>query len=664
MPLTGRPIRWSWWAIFAAVALFVAVRMGAFSLTATFATPSGPLSLPNTFATVDHPFHVARAAVLWREVTSGHLLRWFSQHQGGYPVEFYPLGEAWLEVAIRALSLGALTAEGAHTLAVILLFLAPGAAFVALAREDGWSPGVALLALVFHVGLPGGWYGGGYTELVQWGLVTNVAGAVAAFATLPALLRFMRTGRGWGVALASALAAFAIYANPRSALGLAAVGLGAAIALAWKAPAVSKRAIVARLAGVGALAVLLAAPELLALVRFDDLYAFVHYSGYAQLADYLASSASAASAPVLALALAGVAISLVFRKRLASSAVACALIIYVVVTVVVAFVPAVAHLAPQLEPTRLMPLQRLLAIYLAAAAAGVALSWLGQRVAPGGRWATDVPLVAISALLLFALTRPLPNPPDPASPEVPSAGLYAVATSATPEQADLREAIRAADEQAEPGTAVLVLGSALSWHQPLWVPLWTTRSLYYDNWLWYWRPDHAGTPGYVFEAGNHYPDPERTLDPDYLARHGIGAVVVTGPVQPFARSSPELRSARRGVYDVYLVRDPVTTVTFGDRNAAASTYDNRRVTARGRGPGAPIVARVNWHPRWQGMLDGRPVNLMRREDGYVEVAGDADGTDLTLVYSVQPLDWLARALAVIGLLALLWAATGPNLRRI
>ncbi len=167
---------------------------------------------------------------LWRELASGNVLRWIGQHQGGYPVEFYPLGEAWLEVAVRALSLGTLPAEGAHTLAIIGLFLAPGVAFAALAREDGWSPAVGLTAFVLHISLPGGWYDGGYTELVQWGLVTNVAGAVAALCMLPAIVRFLRTGAGWAGAAAAALAALAIYCNPRSLLALAALGLGAWLA--------------------------------------------------------------------------------------------------------------------------------------------------------------------------------------------------------------------------------------------------------------------------------------------------------------------------------------------------------------------------------------------------------------------------------------------------
>ena len=175
--------------------------------------------------------------------------------------------------------------------------------------------------------------------------------------------------------------------------------------------------------------------------------------------------------------------------------------------------------------------------------------------------------------------------------------------SARPEQADLEAAIRAADEAATPGTALLVLGSALSWHQQLWAPLWTERPLFYDNWLWYWHPDHAGTPGYAFLAGHHYPDPERTLERDYLSRHGIGAVVVTGPTREAAATSPLLRPLRQGVYDVYAVIDPVTTVTFGDQNAASLEFGNQRIAAVSDSSGAPVIARVNWYPRWEATVD-------------------------------------------------------------
>src|SRR5215217_1254590 len=218
---------WTWGVAFALVALYAALRMGGAALTADVVTPGGTTRLANTFASVDHPFHVARAGILWRELASGNLLRWIGQHQGGYPVEFYPLGEAWLEVVVRGLSFGSLPAESSHTLAIIVLFLAPGAAFAAMASEDGWSPAVGLTAFVLHISLPGGWYHGGYTELVQWGLVTNVAGAVAALCMLPAIVQFLRTGAGWSGAAAAASAAVAIYCNPRSLLALVAIGLGA-----------------------------------------------------------------------------------------------------------------------------------------------------------------------------------------------------------------------------------------------------------------------------------------------------------------------------------------------------------------------------------------------------------------------------------------------------
>src|SRR5215213_9504799 len=85
--------------------------MGVFALSAEADISPGAARIPNTFASVDHPFHVARAEIVWRELTSGNVVRWIGQHQGGYPVEFYPLGEAWLEVVVRALSLGTLPAR-------------------------------------------------------------------------------------------------------------------------------------------------------------------------------------------------------------------------------------------------------------------------------------------------------------------------------------------------------------------------------------------------------------------------------------------------------------------------------------------------------------------------------------------------------------------------
>jgi hypothetical protein len=685
--------RWMWGLAFGLVALYVAARMGALGLSVDVDTSGGIIRLPNTFASVDHPFHVARAAMLWRELASGHVLRWIGQHQGGYPVEFYPLGEAWLEVVVRGMSLGSLPAESAHTLAIIVLFLAPGAAFAALAREDGWSPAVALTAFVLHIALPGGWYHGGYTELVQWGLVTNVAGAVAALCMLPATVRFLRTGAGWSGAIAAALAALAIYSNPRSLLALTAIGLGAWLAGFFRGGQIgrhgwaeddgdssSPEVVVARrrgdagvarttdlthgsgaglgvisirLAQVAAVAALLAAPELMALARFRDLYTFLQYSGYTGLVDYAATSANAVTWPVLTLGLLGLIIGLLTRRRRATTSAAVALVLYLVLTATLVVVPAAAGLAPQLEPTRLMPLQRFLTLYLAAVGFWTILSWVNSRVLPSRRWLAPLLAVGAAAVILLVQTRSLGGPSlDPASPVIPAVSLYSVPMSARPEQADLEEAIRAADTVASPGTALLVLGSALSWHQQLWAPLWTTRPLFYDNWLWYWHPYHVGTPGYAFLAGHHYPDPERALDRDYLARHGVGAVVVTGPTREAAMASPLLQPVRRGIYDVYSVADPVTAVTFGEQNAVSVELSNRKIEAASAEPGTPVTVRVNWYPRWEVTGDAGRADVQRLSDGYIGLTPAAPLSRAALVYSVQPLDWAGRVLALFGLAGL------------
>lgn len=651
-----------WPCAWVLLVFYVALRVGVFSLQVDVSTPAGRVSLPNTFATVDHPFHVARAEVLWRELGEGRLLRWIGQHQGGYPVEFYPLGEAWFEVLIRAASLGALSAEGAHTLAITAIFLLPGAAFFALSRQDGFSPAAGLLAMTLHVSLPGGWYDGGYTELVQWGLVTNVAGATAAFLVLPLLVRFLASGTGWCGALAAALSAWAVYCNPRSAIGLVAIAGGAWLAAVYGSGVRRPRVAALRTITVAGAAALLSAPQLLSLARFGGLYEFVHYGRYQSAGEYLIRSAAGVTPVVMFLAIAGVAIALLTRgpASLASSG---ALVLYAGMTMAIAFVPAVAGLTPQLEPTRLMPLQRLLAIYLAAAAVWVLVSRVADNFAPGRKVIAPAIVGSLATAVLLVLTRPTVGaPPDPASPAIAGIGLYPVAMSAQPAQADLEQAIRAADAVAVPGSALLVIGSAISWHQQLWAPIWTTRPLFYDNWLWYWHPDHAGTPGYAFRAGHHYPDPEAALDPTYLARQGIGAVAVTGPVQEIAARSNVLQPIRTGIYDVYAVREPTTTITIDGQSTLTAEFGNGFLAGRVESAGGRAIARANWFPRWNANGDGRAGIVGRRDDGSIDVTFPDRVSAIDLQYVVQPLDWVGRGLALLGIASLTVLAMGQTRR--
>ena len=643
----------AWLLLFAAFGWYAALRLQAFSLNSQVTLPAGTAWLPNTFATVDHPFHVARAETLWRELAHGHLLRWIGQHQGGYPVEFYPLGEAWLEVSIRAASLGNLGAEGAHTIAVVALFLLPGIGFLALSHLDRLSPAVALLALALQLALPGGWYHGGYTELVQWGLVTNVAGATAAFLLVPALAWFCQSGRWPGFAISTFLAAAAIYSNPRSLIGVSAVAVGCLFGLGLFRSGAARRLLVGRVALVTAATALLAAPQIISLLRFGGLYTFVHYSGYPDLEAYLRTSLEAVTPGVLALAAIGGIGAFAWRRigrsgsgPFATRVAFLTLITYAVLTVGLSFIPALATAAAQLETTRLMPLQRLLTLYLAAAGAW----WLLSAVTRRWAWLGEAGMALVAIAVVAALTRPPEDAIDPASPQVPAVGLYPVTMSAQPVQESLRQAVVRADIAAEPGTALLVLGSGLSWHQALWAPLWTARPLYYDNWLWYWHPDQVGTPAYRPEQGNHYPDPEQTLTPGYLAAHGIGGVVVTGQAALSAARSPLLEPLGGDAYQAYVVRDPRTTITFSGSNATASTFANQAMSAESAVASSAPQVRANWFPRWVAAGNQGAMNVGRANDGSVTLAVTSPTTSVALTYEVQLLDWIARGLVATGLL--------------
>jgi hypothetical protein len=113
-----------------------------------------------------------------------------------------------------------------------------------------------------------------------------------------------------------------------------------------------------------------------------------------------------------------------------------------------------------------------------------------------------------------------------------------------------------------------------------------------------------------------------------------------------------LQPLAQGLYDAYVVRDPVTTVTFGAQNAAVSEIGNQRVQAITDGAEAPVVARVNWHPRWQGSVAGTRIEVRQRDDGYLELDTATPVVQAELHYTVQPADWVARGLALAGIAGL------------
>ncbi|HEU0164420.1 MAG TPA: hypothetical protein VFQ54_05195, partial [Thermomicrobiales bacterium] len=215
-----------WLLAMAVLCVWTAWKLGAFDTMTRFTADGRAFDVPNVFSGVDNPFHATRAYTLLQSLKDGHFLRWIGDHQGGYPAEFYPLGVAWLDVGLWALLFGSLPIVAVHKLAIILIFLLPAVGFWVLARCDKVSPGVAVLATAIQVAVPGGngltsWATGGYAELVQWGLVTNVAGGTAAMICCAMLVRYVAHGER-GMAIGAGLfAAGAAYANPRSLFAIA-----------------------------------------------------------------------------------------------------------------------------------------------------------------------------------------------------------------------------------------------------------------------------------------------------------------------------------------------------------------------------------------------------------------------------------------------------------
>lgn len=613
-----------------------------------------------TFAGVDHPFHAARAEMLLDSLRDGRVPRWIGQHQGGYPAEFYPLGGPWLAVVGWALSLGTLPIVVVYKLVVIAIFLLPVLVFLWLARLDRLPVTVAVAAGAAHLAIPGGLfeggaYSGGYRELVGWGLFTNVTAATEILLVLPALLFFAWKGRHWAGALAASGAALAVVTNPRGSVALLAVGSGVLLAIMNRSGEHFPKLELGRVALVAATAALLAAPLLVSLVRYDDFYYFVRYSGYQTLGDFFSASVATSSLPVLILALTGAGWAFGAAGRYAAKAVAWTALVYAGITAVLTVLGDTSGPFQQLELTRLMPFQRLLLLYLAAMGIHGVLQW-----AVSGSRSSVIPQFGELIIAIGVFTGFVVAPFGGLSMD--EKGLFAVPSTASASIPAFQSAVELADEVALPGSTLYVVGSALSWHQQLWAPLWTDRQLRYNDWLWSWQEDHAA-PGYTIEDGNAYlpATVRQTFDQAFLVQEGIGAVIVTGSdAIAWADDSAALRLADEGLYRVYEVVDPAAIVSLDDGTVDQLDVEDGRLDATATSNGGQARIRVNWFPRWHAAVDGRSVPIDRTPDGYMAIELPPGEVGISLVYSSTWWDWLARLMSATGLLLLLGFFLAPG----
>lgn len=636
--------------------LWAAYRLGAFDLMATVTVNGESISVPNVFAEVDHPFHATRAYTLLESLRDGELLRWVGNHQGGYPVEFYPLGIAWFDVILWALFLGMLPIIALHKLTIVAVFLLPAFAFWLLARGDRMHPGVVVLATAVHFAVPGHWLNGGYTELVEWGLVTNVAGASLAMVASVALARYvLHREHGMGVLALLAAAAGAV-TNPRSlfALVIAAIAILIANLVSGKRDEIRQRGqeAIVRISIVGGLAALLAAPVILALFRYNSHYFFLHYQFYDPLSQFWDAAVSAVTIVVLLLALAGVIVPFAMRGMSISRAMAIALGLYVLFTMWVATADRVPPLVEQLEAPRLMPYQRQLMIWFGTVTVWAVLRRLGR--AYDDRRRDIVPAIgfgALSLLVLVILVRPLGFVPANYH------GMFDVTTTGNEDFAYYQLAIRESEELREPGTSMFVVGNRNDWwHHQLWAPTESDTPFYYDDWMWYWTTTHQGP--YDYRNGHYFPSPAEALTQEYFAYNGISVVLVTDTFVPYgippreaARDVEALEFDRTvGAWDVYRVREPTSMITNGDVLPSEIEVSNHRLTASFEAGDGNIVIRRNWFPRWDVKVNGESASITQRGDGYMEVNVPPGAVDVDVRYTVTRMDWTGRIASVLGAL--------------
>ena len=645
-----------WLVAFVALCGWVVWRLGGFHLDEVVRQYNA--NFLAGYIAVDHPFHTMRAWQLIESLRDGEILRWITTHQGGYPVEFYPLGVSWIEAGTWALTFGQLSIFTVHKLVTIGMFLLPGLGFWFLARGDQRSPASAFIALTMQVAIAGYWMAGGFTELVLWGLITNVAGATAALIAIGPLARFSISGERKMAVIAILAIGAATYTNPRSLIAVAVVGLAVGCCLiVFHRP--DWRAGLLRLGTVAGISGLLGASEILSLIRYRDLYYFVNYEQYDASATYWMGSVRAVSTPVIWLAVLGAVWALVSPRFPVARMASVALGFYVLVTLFLSGAIIDVDFIQQLEAPRLMPFQRMLTLFMAAFFIARLIDVLATLFRVG--WGRDLGALAIGLVILVVFIRPLGDigADFRGMPEVPKISMNELDT--------FREAISTADAAAPAGTAILVLGTSgpdMSWHERLWASLETRKPLYYEHWLWGWNdqhqgPDSQGIPGCTFnnDAGNYYPCPDLTLSPGYFAAHGIGAVVVTNvgshantqDARDAAQASPLLQPIGTfGVWDAYSVVEPVALIVDGNQEPVSVMIEDQHMSADFTdGPG-DILVKVNWFPRWSATVNGESAEIERAEGGYMRIVAPPGPVELKLTYELTMLDWFNRFLAVIG----------------
>jgi len=680
-----------WEIVLIALVAVVAVRLGAFDWFTDFPLVGGDGAssrLPNTFASIDHPFHISKERAVLEAIRDGQFPRWFSNHQAGYPAEFYPPGADLVVVMAWALGLGLIPLEVVHKLVVIGVLFIPIAAYWMIARRDGWPVSIVVIAALLHLFLPGSWLGGGPDELLRMGMWPNV---FAAYLTLPLMLwaaDYLCQGSHRGLLLAVGVATLAIYSNPRATIAVAtvllAVGIVALVEIQASRPETVRRranqqrpggwaSVRRQLADLNSLAIahlvrrsamlvvvigLLSAALIVPLRARQGLYEFSHFVEFERAGQVWTFYTGAVPVEVIALAAVGALIAL-RQRRLHTRVLALWLPLALLVIVVAGWLLRDQPLLAQLEGPRLIPLLRLPTLFLAALGIHELLRFV-LRSARGGETIKLANVVAVGSVAMFVLTSVSTFSAD-------ERGLPALETTNQPAFTAIAHSAEIVERNGSVRDRPLIIGSPISEHASFWIPALTDGNAFHAAWVWYWRNT-------VYADRTRLADMIASLELSFLRRHGLTIVLVSFnrvDVMDVASTKPYLElfdPGQEGGYAVFKVDDAgvstrgVLSVAGGEVRALEQSREFLRADVFAPEPTEARIAIYDF-PAWRATVNGHGTPIRRSDDGYMLIDVPAGEVQLELMYVVEPVVWVGRSLVGLGVLLLIAAIVAPGVRR-
>ncbi len=670
-PLAQTLTMHGWALALLALVIVVTLQLGALDWYARdrLVLPDGSSErIPNTFASIDHPFHISKERSVLDAIRDGDFPRWFSNHQAGYPTEFYPLGADLVVAAAWGIGLGQVPLEVIHKLVVIAVLFIPVAAYWVIARRDGWPASVAVTAAILHLFVPGSWLGGGPDELLRMGMWPNV---FAAYLTLPLMLwaaDYLRGGSYVRLVIASSVASLAIYTNPRATIAVATVLLAVGIVILRDRQLTSSSSgsieqsafstLTRRLLALALLIFLLTATLIVPLRSHQDLYEFTRFVEFSSVGKVWEYVSGAIPIEVMVVAAIGAVVTSRtdrFHSRVLALWMPMALLVSLVAGGLLRDLPILS----QLEGPRLLPLVRLPALFLAAVALHTGVQFLLRfaKFTDTQRWA-NVATVAVAAASVLTPISPL------------SGDERGLPETETTDQHAYTEIARTAgiyQQLATPSDRPLIIGSPLSDHASFWIPALTDSNAFHAAWVWYWK-----TPGYADRT--QIADINSALEIDFLRRHALTMVLIaTNDADSLqkALSKPHLHLVERaesGGYAVFQVDDAVSSargpISLVTGSVIALEMSREHLVAEIESPQASEVRiAVNAFPGWKATVDGANVPVRRSDDGFMLVDVPAGDVVLELTYTTEPAVWIGRALTTTGLILMVVVVIVPRVRR-